>query len=197
MMSYIKVLKSFGKGLAGFFDAYSSVNGIAPLKTMLHAFELIYSEQRSIEVAMRKEKINLSRSNKPRQMFVQMILLIVEIKLSSRSQGSSLGALMSIALLKSIFTNQSEFWYISLIRAMSAITKQRIDPRTATLLNEARVLAMVSFVIIAFAILSLISPAVTFDFSRVMIRSSASRICSISEFLRVSRILSSISLSVA
>jgi hypothetical protein len=43
-MSYIKVLKSFGKGLAGFFDAYSSVNGIAPLKTMFHAFELIYAE---------------------------------------------------------------------------------------------------------------------------------------------------------
>jgi len=125
-------VSSFGNGLGGFFDAYSSEKGIAPLRMRLHPTGVISPVLRLIDVPIKNEKINLSRSNRPLQMFVYTVFVIVSMRLFSLCCWSSLDLLASMALLKSAFTNCKEFWYMSLILAMSAITKYRMLPLTAT-----------------------------------------------------------------
>ena len=78
--------------------------------------------------------------------------------------------------VKSLVKNSSEYWYISLIRARFAITKYSTLPLLATGLYFSRLTLIFSDVISASAFLSPIVIAVYFDWSRVKMSSSSSRI---------------------
>jgi len=100
---------------------------------MLQEIGDINSELRSILVHIKKEKISLSLENRPLETFMKIVLVMTSLRLVRRVSRTSEAGVLSIALLNNTLMYSREFWYMSLIRAISAITKYNILPRTATL----------------------------------------------------------------
>jgi hypothetical protein len=75
----------FYKGLGGILNLSLSEIVAVPLKSRFQEIGSILPLLRSIDVVIRKEKISLSRSKRPREMLLKIMRVITFLKFSRRS----------------------------------------------------------------------------------------------------------------
>mmetsp|Transcript_25020 Transcript_25020/g.71969 ORF Transcript_25020/g.71969 Transcript_25020/m.71969 type:complete len:248 (-) Transcript_25020:2196-2939(-) len=162
-----------GSGLGGLSVISSSPR---PRSNNDHSVPLISPVCFWNAVAMIKEKVNLSSSNKPLHTFRKMFDKILSHKYCMRTSMSSLFLARSMHTLKMRTKYVKLNWYIGLMLAKSAITKYKMLPLVATGVYSKQAASICTAASSASFTRMFTALEVSFDSAKVLISTSSSRI---------------------